>query len=97
MFGYKLTKDDKTICIGVADNLTDALQRAPGGKYRVLMDEENPKGKRCVTYESVGPRDDVYIDIMDVASPPVWRMKIIHDTTDIIDIIFDEVKQIWND
>lgn len=104
MFGYKITKNGKTICIGVSDALSEALNRLPSGQYKVKNKtvDENQRKRVFYTcdlgaYSSVSKAlHDPDITIEQFVSAENWVCEVIYDVPDIIDILFEEVKSIWN-
>lgn len=97
MYSYKITKNGKTICLGVTDVISDALNILPGGKhhYKKVDETDNDGHRKRSTYKATGYTEDVYVDPSGKFLDD-WVMTVTHDVKDIIDILFEEIQEIWS-
>ena len=103
MFGYKITKNGKTICLGVADSMKDVLGRLPGGRYKLTERVINKVTNRAeFFYESdlgdlpVGMSLNDAITILKEDGGAIWKAVVREGVTDLTDVLFEEVQKIWN-
>lgn len=103
MFGYKITKNGKTICLGVADTMKDVLDRLPGGRYKLKERVINKiTNKTEFFYESdfgelpFGMTLGDAMGFLKEDGVAIWQATVREDVTDLTDVLFEEVQKIWN-
>ncbi len=109
MHGYKVTKNGKTVCLGVTDTVSDALNRLPSARYKVTETTKDKEGRKKIIYEAVGyaehNRKNINIGSSGDRTTEIhysdeiedkWIMEVTHNVPDIIDILFEELQGIWN-
>jgi len=103
MFGYKITKNGKTICLGIADSMKDVLGRLPGGRYKLKERVINKVTNKVeLFYESdlgalpAGMGLGEAMDYLKEDGFAIWQAVVREDVTDLTDVLFEEVQKIWN-